>query len=247
MTVTEIGLILICLVAGGVMKGATGAGAPILAIPAISAIADVRLAIVVMLVPTILTNVWQAWTFRKRLAGLAFLKPLLAAAAIGIMAGTWALATLPSQALTAFVCLALLAYVVLRLARPRFQLSMAAGRRLALPVGLAGGFLHGTSGLSGPVALPYLASLRLDRETFAGTVSIFFLVLGSSQTAVLLLADLVAPPDLVLSLGAVLPVVAGMALGNRLAVRVSQQTFDRCVLAVISLLAAKLALDLMIR
>ena len=51
---------------GGILKGATGPPArPILAVPAMAMIFDVRLAVVVMMMPeTCSTNLWQAWQFR---------------------------------------------------------------------------------------------------------------------------------------------------------------------------------------
>ena len=41
---------------GGVIKGITGAGAPLLAIPVIAAFHDIRLAVAVMILPNIITN-----------------------------------------------------------------------------------------------------------------------------------------------------------------------------------------------
>lgn len=42
-----------CLLLGGILKGATGAGAPLLAVPAIALLFDVPFAIVVMVIPDV--------------------------------------------------------------------------------------------------------------------------------------------------------------------------------------------------
>jgi uncharacterized protein len=243
MTSFEIAIIVLCLVAGGVMKGATGAGAPILAVPAISAIVDVRFAIVVMVATGIVTNIWQAWAYRDRLRTLPFLKPFLLAAGGGMVLGTLGLAFLPVEVLTLTLCAALVAYIGLRLARPSWQLSMEAGGRLALPAGLAAGVLQGASGLSGPAALTYLSALRLGREGFAGTISLLFLVLGIIQLPSLLALGIVDAPGLAISFAAVLPVALGMVVGNRFGRNISPEVFNNVVLVLLGLLTVKLVYD----
>ena len=57
------------LALGGTLKGATGMGAPLIAIPVMTALFDVRLAVVVMLLPSLYTNLWQLWIFRAHHPG----------------------------------------------------------------------------------------------------------------------------------------------------------------------------------
>ena len=63
-TVTIIA-ILVAFALGGILKGATGAGAPIVTIPVIAAFYDVRIAVIIMVVPNLLTNIGQLYQFRK--------------------------------------------------------------------------------------------------------------------------------------------------------------------------------------
>ena len=57
--IVEILLVAICLGLGGILKGATGAGAPVLAVPALVLMFDVHFAILIMIVPNIVTNSFQ--------------------------------------------------------------------------------------------------------------------------------------------------------------------------------------------
>ena len=57
--------ILIAFALGGILKGATGAGAPIVTIPVIAAFYDVRIAVIIMVIPNLLTNIGQLYQFRK--------------------------------------------------------------------------------------------------------------------------------------------------------------------------------------
>lgn len=245
MTSFELTIITACLLAGGILKGATGAGAPILAVPAISVIADVRFAIVMVLVTGIVSNIWQAWLFRNRLRTLPFIAPYLVAAGMGMVAGTYGLAYLPMDALNTALCLALLAYIGLRLARPGWTLSIARGGQLAVPAGLAAGVLQGSSGLSGPAALSYLSAMRLGREGFAGTISLLFVVLGIVQLPSLAAMGLIDRQGLLISCLAVLPVALGMVAGNAIGKVISPLVFDRIVLALLAALTLKLAFDLL--
>ena len=57
--------ILAALCLGGILKGATGAGTPIVVVPVIAAILDVRTAVIIMVIPNLATNIWQQWQFRQ--------------------------------------------------------------------------------------------------------------------------------------------------------------------------------------
>ena len=65
-------IIIISFILAGILKGATGAGAPIITIPVISAFYDVRLAVVLMVVPNFLSNIQQLYHFRKSILPLFF-------------------------------------------------------------------------------------------------------------------------------------------------------------------------------
>ena len=50
---------------GGILKGATGAGAPLVAVPALALLFDVPTAIAIFSLPNLLSNAWQGWSFRE--------------------------------------------------------------------------------------------------------------------------------------------------------------------------------------
>jgi uncharacterized protein len=236
----EILLVAACLAVGGVIKGATGAGAPLLAVPALAALFDVRFAIAVMVMPNLLTNAWQAWRFRENLPVSRFTLPFIAGGMGGVCAGTLLLALVPTEKLSILVALAVSGYVVLRLAKPGWKIEMARAGQLALPVGFAGGFLQGASGLSAPVSLTFLNAMRLERATFIAIISLFFTTFGMVQIVALLASDLLSRTDLAYSMLALLPLWAAMPLGASLARRMPPVVFDRLILTLLTLLAAKL-------
>lgn len=236
----EIAVIVICLAGGGLLKGATGAGAPILAVPALAAFFDVRFAVIVMLMPNLLTNLWQAVRFRAHVLGWRFMLPLLAGGFAGAGLGTMALKALDPDVLSFCVAVAVMLYVVLRLARPHWILPMGPAHWLSAPAGLLAGMLQGGAGLSAPVSITFLNALRLPRETFIATISALFVAFSVVQLAIASTNGLIRENEIFYSLFALVPVSLAMPLGAALAARVSPQVLDRVILAILAALSAKL-------
>src|SRR5690606_18793843 len=189
----EAGVVALCLAAGGVLKGATGAGAPLLAVPALAAFFDVRFAVVVMLIPNLATNAWQAVRYRRNLPEGTFTAPLLLGGVVGIILGTLALKNLQSSLLSLVMAAAVLGYVALRLARPHWRLEMAQAKWLALPAGTAAGALQGAAGLSAPVSITFLNAMQMGRERFIAAISALFVTFTIVQLLAISLSGLLGP------------------------------------------------------
>jgi len=236
----ELAVVFICLACGGILKGATGAGAPILAIPALAAFHDVRFAIVVMTVPNVVTNVLQAWQNREHRLGPGFLLPFLLSAALGVVLGTWALVGLDSRTLSLVVALAVVLYLILRVTKANWHMGPKLATQLATPFGLLSGILQGSAGISAPVSLSFINAMQLDRLAFMSTVSLLFVTFGSVQIPALALTGVLTGTGFLLSCAALLPMLLGMPLGALLARTLSRETFDRMILLLLAGLAGKM-------
>ncbi|CCF18742.1 conserved membrane protein of unknown function [Pseudorhizobium banfieldiae] len=237
---SQLALIFVCLALGGILKGATGAGAPILAVPALAAIFNVKLAVVIMMMPNLLPNVWQCWRFRRDRLPSNFAWIFAGVGASGALAGTFVLAWLPHEALSLTVAGAVIAYLILRLARPDWRLAMGAAERYAAPAAFLAGLLQGSSGISAPVSISYLNAMRLKRETYVFTISLFFVTMTLVQVPTLALVGLLSPGLLAASLVAVMPILLFMPAGAALARRLSPAAFDRAIMVLLAGLAVKL-------
>jgi len=238
-------IILAALALGGLVKGATGAGAPVVAIPVIAAFFDARLAVAVMVTPNFVSNLLQLRTFATERVRGGFTLRFGLAGALGAIVGTAMLASLPEKTLTLIMAFAVVGYVGLRLARPAFRLSEPAARRAVVPAGLAAGVLQGAAGISAPVALSFLNAMRLSRPTFIATISAFFFVMSAVQMVALFVAGLLTPDIFVLSVVALAPLLAFMPVGAWIARRLSPEGFDRVMLAMLTLLALRLFLSVL--
>lgn len=239
----ELLLVALCLALGGLIKGATGAGTPVLAIPAIAAIFDVQTAVVLLLLPNLFTNSWQLWSYRAALPDRRFITLFVGCGMIGISIGTWMLTSLKSETLQVFVAFVVFGYIAFRLARPEWQLSMAAGRRLAAPAGVLAGILQGASGISAPVSITFLNALKLGRSGFIASISLLFLAFVVIQIPWLALSGHLTVKLTLMSCAAVVPILGAMPLGALLARKLSPAVFDKVILVFLALLAIKLLVD----
>jgi uncharacterized membrane protein YfcA len=240
---TELALIFFSLALGGVLKGATGAGAPVIAVPVLAMLFNAKIAVVIMLMPNLLTNVWQAWKFRHHLPPRGFVLTFTAAGAVGVLIGTAMLASFPHEVLSLIVAFTVYAYIVFRLLRPDWSAPLELACRFAFPAGLGAGLLQGSSGISAPVSLTFLNAMHLERNAFIATASTFFVAVTALQIPTLGALGIISPSNLLISLAAIVPISLFMPVGSRIAERFSKQAFDRLTLVLLALLATKLMLD----
>jgi hypothetical protein len=228
---------------GGVLKGATGAGAPIVAVPILSLLFDVQFAVTVFAVPNLVSNLWQGWAFRRARLPAGFLGAFAGGGAAGVVAGTVILATLSPWLLLLLTAGAVFIYIAFRLMRPDWRLDYPLARVLALPAGVLAGVLQGASGVSAPVSLSFLNAMKLERATFIASVSIFFAVLTAIQMATLIGYGFMTPLRFGIGLGALALIAAFMPVGAFLARVISREVFDRVILALLAVIAVRLAVS----
>lgn len=228
---------------GGLLKGAIGAGAPVVVIPVLAMLYDVKLAVAMMMVPNLVTNILQGWQFRHSMLPRRFVFSFAIAGGIGAGLGSLVLVTLTQSVLSLIVAGAVLAYVLFRIVRSNWVLSYAAALKLSIPVGIVAGALQGSTGISAPVSLSFYNAMKLERPVFIASISIYFLAMTVVQVPVLAALDIMTPQRFLLSTAALLPILICMPLGQKLATRFSKETFDRSLLVLLLILAFKLIHD----
>ena len=236
----SIAAIAAALFLGGIIKGATGAGTPVIAVPVIAAFLDVRVAVVIMVIPNLMTNVLQQWQYRDHHLPDRFALKFAVAGGFGALVGTTMLASLPTEILTIALAAAIFGYIGLRLARPSFKLEFQSAARLVAPMGIGGGILQGMAGISAPVAVSFLNAMRLERPVFIATISTFFISMSLVQIVSQSVFGLTSLPLFGVSVAAMLPLVFSMPLGSWIARHLSAQAFDRVLLLLLAVLGLRL-------
>ncbi|MEM6387384.1 MAG: sulfite exporter TauE/SafE family protein [Pseudomonadota bacterium] len=235
-------LSLVCaaFVLGGVLKGATGVGAPFIAVPLMAIMVNVPFAVAVFVVPNLVSNAWQVFKYRSDLPEWRFSLQFAIAGAVGAFIGTFALTLFASGVLTTTVALVVLAYVAFRLTTPGWSLTWASARRTVIPFGALGGVFQGAIGLSAPISVTFMSAVGLTRAQFIPIMSLYFLLMAFVQLPTQIGLGVMTWERLLYSCLAVIPLLLGMPIGEYVGKRVSKSTFDRVLLGLLVLLALRL-------
>lgn len=227
----------LAFVLGGTVKGALGVGLPLVAVPLLSLWVPSPQAIAFLVVPVLSSNLWQAveagrfWQSLKRFRGL-----IGAQFVATVLTVRMTLAMTASQ-LNVLLAFALLLAVSLMALQPSLRINPKQEHRAGTAVGLFSGMLGGVSSLTGPVIITYLLALKLDRETFIGSISVIYLAGALPLYAAMLWFGRVEVVDFAMSAVALIPMAAGLALGKMLRQWLDEALFRKVLLVFLAVLA----------
>ncbi len=222
--------VVVCV--ASMVKGGIGFGFPLLAVPLLSTIMGPRVAIPVIVIPTLLSNVLVV---RRGGAGRAagVMALALAGLAAGTVAGALLLGSLDPRRLSALVGAVAVLYVLATAVHLTLRIP-ATGIRLAGPVvGVAAGLLGGSTGISSPLLASYLHLLHLEKREFVFWITMMLFVVNTCQVVVYARLGLYAGPVLAIALWACVPMAIGTLAGLALQDKLDPRVFERIVLAVV--------------
>ncbi|QGZ41394.1 hypothetical protein IP92_00330 [Pseudoduganella flava] len=238
----ENNLLYICVafLLAGLVKGVTGMGLPTVAMALLGLVMPPLQAAAILVVPSLLTNVWQMLARQGLYAVWLRLRPML----LGVCAGTLAGGALfgPGDGKAVLGC-ALVLYALLGLSSWRWRVRPEQEPWLGPVAGIATGILTAVTGVFVLPAVPYLQALEMDKEELVQAMGLSFTV--STMALAVLLArhgnwELAAAG---MSFLAQLPALAGMALGGVLRAAMRPELFRRCFFVTLFLLGAHLAIS----
>ena len=232
--------IFIAFALGGILKGATGAGAPIVTIPVIAAFYDVRIAVIIMVIPNLLTNIGQLYQFRKTILPRFFTISFALGGGIGAFLGTILLVNLPIKILTLSVACIVIIYILLKLIVPSWKLNYIKAKKLVFLMGAGGGILQGSAGLSAPISITFLNSMKLERNQFIPTISVYFGVMSIFQMPTLYYYDFLNLEIIIMSCISTIVLMAFMPFGSWIAKSVSKDSFDKITLILLGFIALRI-------
>lgn len=240
MTALTLTLIALILILAGLVKGVTAMGLPTLGMALLSLLMPPADAAAILLAPTLLTNVLQFATGPRLLPVLIRFWPMgLATFGATLVSGFW-LEGLDSHLAPAVLGGTLLVYGLMGLGRFHFTTPPWIEPWLSPLMGFASGLLTGTTGVTVMPAAPYLQSLSLHREDLVQAMGLAF-TSGSIGLAIALSAKgapLASPHALLVTGAALIPAFAGMEIGRRIRLAISQQAFRACFFSGLALLGA---------
>lgn len=213
----------------GLVKGVIGLGLPTVSLAVLTVVVNLPVAVLLMVIPSAITNVWQAFDGAHTVALLRRFWALLVASVIGVWASFGLLLLANPKAMTALLGVTLCAYAAIGLGGARL-IPRVTREGVASPiVGLTTGALAGATGSLVLPVVPYIQAIGLERDAFVQMMGMSFTV-STCAIGVAMLGHGSYDPDLALvSLVALAPAIVGMKLGQWLRRRLSEVVFRRCL------------------
>jgi hypothetical protein len=223
----ELVLIAAVFLLAGWVKGVVGMGLPTVAMGALGLVMSPVQAATLLVVPSLVTNVWQfvagpsKQAVMRRFASMMLLVCL--GTAIGIQFLTSGSSRWPSLALGSVLAL----YAVIALFLPKFSVSQKAELRLSPIVGGVTGILAGATGVFVVPAVPYLSALGLTKDELIQALGLSFTVSTVALAVALGASGSFSSGILVASTGAVVPALVGMFIGRHTRNRIEPAAFRK--------------------
>ncbi len=238
-----IAAVLLVISVGALLKGMTGLGLPLFAVPAIATLTSVEEAVVLMIIPGLGSNIWLVVNHRQFAPLVRDHRPFLIAGFVGGIAGTFLLVAVDDRwlklVLAFWLALYLIQYVLGDFLKSVFQ-ARGAG---AAVVGAAAGAIQGATGVSAHIVAPYFHNRNVPPEAYAFLVAFAFLTFSIAQMSTAVSTQLFTPQRLTLGLIALVPTLLFTRIGIGLAGRISKTVFQRILLVVFVLMEFKLLVD----
>ena len=218
----------------GVLRGFTGFGFALVAVPALTLVATpVEVVPCVMLLQVIagfqlLPRTWHAVDWPS-------LVPLLGAGLLLTPLGTVLLEDVPADPMRAVIGSAVLLAVLLLGAGIRVR--REPGLLARLGIGALSGLLNGGTAMAGPPVIVYYLATHRTAASSRASLLMYFFILSLAGTASVTVAGLVTTRTLILAALMLPALAAGNALGDRWFDRASPDHYRRIAMAVLTVLA----------
>ncbi|NIZ15571.1 sulfite exporter TauE/SafE family protein [Phaeobacter sp. HF9A] len=232
------GFVLACAITlvGGTIKGMVGFAMPMIMVSGLSSIMAPDLALAGLILPTVVTNGFQAlrqgpaaaWSSMKRF------RAFLLAGGLLLLLSAQLVRLLPSSVMLMIIGAPITLFALTQLLGKQLVLHKPS-HRMEIGLGAFAGFIGGFSGIWGPPTVAYLTALNTEKREQMRIQGVIY-GLGA---VVLLLAHVgsgvMRAETLPFSLLMILPALLGMWIGGRLQDKIDQKGFRRATLFVLLL------------
>jgi uncharacterized protein len=220
--------ILAVFVLAGFVKGVIGLGLPTISMGLLALVMPPVEAAAVLVLPSLLTNVWQMLAGPSFVLAVKRLWPTM----LAICAGTWVGAGLMTGAyapfMTALLGVTLLLYALSGFTRFHFSVARRTEPWFGPVVGGVTGIITAATGVFVIPAVPYLQSIGLEKDDLVQALGLSFTVSTLALAVNVMRAGVVGSSLAVTTLAALVAAVGGMAIGQALRSRLPPLVFRRC-------------------
>src|SRR5436309_5169327 len=211
----------------GLVKGVLGLGLPTVAMGLLAVSMPPAHAMAIVIVPAIVTNIWQTFVGPYLRDITRRLWPLMAGTAIGIWSSAGLLTGPYARYGTIVLGVLLLIYAVIGLSKFSFSVSRRDEKWIGGVVGVVTGVVSAATGVQVIPSMPFMQAIGMEKDELVQALGVFFtvatLALGFSLTSAGLLTSATALPGAV----AMAASFAGMFIGQAVRTRMKPDVFRR--------------------
>lgn len=226
----------------GFVKGVIGLGLPTVSIGLLGPLMMPAQAAAILVVPSLVTNIWQAVVGGGLIALARRLWPMLIGICLGTFVGAVLLPHDDTGQATIWLGVALALYSALGLVNVHFSVPRHAETWLGLVMGAATGAITVATGIFVMPGTPYIQSLKFERDKLVQALGLSFSVSTITLASALAYAGQIRASLAGASLVALFAALAGMVLGQMVRGRVRAETFRVWFFVGLLLLGTHLAL-----
>jgi uncharacterized protein len=225
----------------GFVKGAIGLGLPTVAIGLLAVSMPPARALAIVIVPAIVTNVWQTFGGPYLRDIIRRLWPLMVGTVIGIWSAA-GLMTGPYARYGTIVLGALLViYAIIGLSPFNFHVAPRDEKWVGGIVGLITGVVSAATGVQVIPSMPFMQAIGMEKDELVQALGVFFTVATVALAFNLTHAGLLNASTIVPGAVAMAGAFAGMFIGQAVRSRLEPETFRRWFLIALILLGTYLA------
>ncbi|THD85276.1 sulfite exporter TauE/SafE family protein [Aliigemmobacter aestuarii] len=221
----------------GFVKGAVGFAMPLLMISAFSAFLSPETALAGLILPTVVTNVSQAFRqgFAAAWGSVRKYWRLIVATVVFIVISAQFVRDIPTPVFLILLGVPVTVFALAQLTGRNLALKLEHQNRAEWLLGAIGGLYGGIAGVWGPPVLVYMLSIRADKRETVRVTGVIFLIGAVVLLAAHLQTGVMNAQTVPFSAALILPAMAGLLLGYRLQDRLPQERFRRWTQALLGL------------
>lgn len=231
----------------GFVKGAIGMGLPTVAIGLLATRMTPAHALAIVIVPAIVTNIWQTFVGPYLRDILRRLWPLLIGTALGIWSGGGLLTGPYALYCTIVLGMLLVVYAIVGLSRVRFSVARRNEGWIGGIVGVLTGIIAAATGVQIIPSMPFIQAIGMEKDELVQALGVFFTTATLAQAYNLTGAGLLNSSTILPGSIGLIAAFAGMYLGQVLRSRLDAETFRRWFLIAMLLLGVYLAGEMLLR
>lgn len=232
-------LILIFILAG-LVKGITGMGLPTVAIGLLSIFIPLPAAAALLVIPSLVTNVWQLFSGSSLLVIFKRFWLMMICVMLFTIAGVLLFMRVHSALSSIALGSALIIYAAYALLAPVIVISKKLEIWLSPLIGAITGLVTGVTGVFVMPVVPYLQSLNLSKDDLIQALGLSFTLSTIALAIGLFLQGSFKFDQLSLSVLAIFPALLGMWIGQKIRDKISPQRFRQFFLIFLIVLGLEL-------